>query len=116
MNRQEGLEEGEKLGDWRVEGQSAIEDGGKAAMPFMPDTDGTHAYISESSQLEGLCVGDLLHSCWKPWKPLSVSQNHDHTPTFSTRYFLLLLHSLNPPPFLSRFPFLFMTICFHQMQ
>ena len=71
MNRQEGLEEGEKLGGRRA-GQSATGDGGKAAMPLMPDTDGTHAYVSESSQLEGLCVGDLLHSCWKPWKPLSV--------------------------------------------
>ena len=46
--------------DGRAEGSSAIGDGGQAAISLMPDTDGTHLEIFESSQLEGLNVGDLL--------------------------------------------------------
>ena len=54
------LEVGEEVGDGRAEGSSAIGDGGQAAISLMPDTDGTHLEIFESSQLEGLNVGDLL--------------------------------------------------------
>ena len=41
---------------------SAIGDGGQAAIVLMPDTDGTHVHIFESSQLEDSYVGDLLYS------------------------------------------------------
>ena len=30
-------------------------------IPLTPDVDGVHVYTFESSQLEGSCVGDLLH-------------------------------------------------------
>ena len=49
------------MGDGRAEGSSAIGDGGQAAISLTPDVDGTHVCIFESSQLEGLCVGDLLY-------------------------------------------------------
>ena len=62
MNRQESywLEEGEEVGDGRVEGSSAIGDGGQAAISLTPDVDGTHVHIFESSQLVGSYVGDLM--------------------------------------------------------
>ena len=47
------------MGDGRVEGSSAIGDGGQAAISLTPDVDGTHVCIFESSQLEGSYVGDL---------------------------------------------------------
>ena len=61
MNRQEELltEEGEEVGDGRAEGSSAG-DGGPAAVSLMPDIDGMHVHIFESSQLEGSYVADLL--------------------------------------------------------
>ena len=49
------------MGDGRAEGSSAIGDGGQAAISLMPDADGTHVHIVESSQLEGLYIGDLLY-------------------------------------------------------
>ena len=49
------------MGDGRAEGSSAIGDRGQAAVSLMPDVDGMHVHIFESSQLEGLCVGDLLY-------------------------------------------------------
>ena len=49
------------MGDGTAEGWSAIGDGGQAAISLMPDIDGTHICIFESSQLEGWCVGDLLY-------------------------------------------------------
>ena len=54
MNRQEELltEEGEKMGDGRAEGSSAIGDGGQAAMSLMPDVYGTHVCIFERLKLE----------------------------------------------------------------
>ena len=49
------------MGDGRAEGSSAIgDDGGQAAVSLMPDVDGTHVHIFESSQLEGSYVEDLL--------------------------------------------------------
>ena len=48
------------MGDGRAEGSSAIGDGGQAAIPLMPDADGTHVRIFESLQLEGSYIGDLL--------------------------------------------------------
>ena len=54
------MEEGEEVGDGRAEGSPATGDRGQDAVSLMPDADGTHVRIFESSQLEGLCVGDLL--------------------------------------------------------
>ena len=51
------------MGNGRAEGSSATGDRGQAAISLIPDTDGTHVCIFESSQLEGLHVGDLLY--WK---------------------------------------------------
>ena len=51
------------MGDGRTEGSSAIRDGGQAAISLTPDADGTHMPIFESSQLEGLYVGDLPYMC-----------------------------------------------------
>ena len=48
------------MGDGRAEGSSATGDGGQAAMSLSSDVDGTQVHIFESSQLEGLYVGDLL--------------------------------------------------------
>ena len=48
------------MGDGRAEGSSATGDGGQAAISLMPDVDGTHVCIFESSKVEGLYVGDLL--------------------------------------------------------
>ena len=47
------------MGDGTAEGSSASEDGGQAATPLMPDTDGTRVCIFENSQREGLYIGDL---------------------------------------------------------
>ena len=55
------MEEGEEVGDGRAEGLSAIGDRGRAAISLMPDGNGTHIHIFESSQLEGSYVGDLLY-------------------------------------------------------
>ena len=49
------------MGDGRAEGSSAIGDGGQAAMSLTSDVDGTHVRIFESSQLEGLYLGDFLY-------------------------------------------------------
>ena len=46
------------MGDDRAEGLSTVGDGEQAATSLMPDTDGTHIHIFESSKLED--VGDLL--------------------------------------------------------
>ena len=45
----------------RAEGSPAVGDGGQAAISLMPDIDGMHVCIFESSQLEGLYVEDLLY-------------------------------------------------------
>lgn len=45
------------MGDGRAEGSSATGDGGQAALPSMPDADGTRVCIFESSQCEGSYVG-----------------------------------------------------------
>ena len=49
------------MGDGRAEGSSAIGDGGQAAISLMPDADGTHVCIFESSKLEGSYVGNLQY-------------------------------------------------------
>ena len=49
------------MGDGRAERLSAIGDAGQAAISLMPDIDGMHVCIFESSQLEGLYVEDLLY-------------------------------------------------------
>ena len=49
------------MGDGRAEGSLAIGDEGQAAISLMPDIDGKHIRIFESSQLEGSYVGDLLY-------------------------------------------------------
>ena len=46
------------MGDGRAEGSSAT-DGGQPAISLLPDGDGMHICIFESSQLEGSYVGDL---------------------------------------------------------
>ena len=57
MNRQEELLTGggRVVGDGRAEGLSAIEDSEQAAISLMPDADGTHVCIFESSQLK-VCI------------------------------------------------------------
>ena len=50
----------EEVGDGRAEGSSAIGDGGQAERSFMPEVDGTHVRIFESSQLKGSYVGNIL--------------------------------------------------------
>ena len=50
------------MGDGRVEGSSAIGDGGQTAVSFMTHVDGMHIPIFESSHLEGSYVGNLLYS------------------------------------------------------
>jgi len=52
------------VGDGRVERLLAIGDAGQAAIPLMPDIDGTHFCIFECLQLEGSYVGNLLHSVY----------------------------------------------------
>ena len=47
--------------DSRAEESSAVGDGGQAAISCMPDVDGMHVRISESSLLEDSCVGGLLY-------------------------------------------------------
>ena len=59
------MEEGEEVGEGRAEGLSAIGDRGRAAISLMPDGNGTHIHIFESSQLEGSHVGDLLYPASK---------------------------------------------------
>ena len=49
------------MGDGRAEESSSVGDGEQAAISLMPDIDGTHVGIFESSQLEGSYVGDLLY-------------------------------------------------------
>ena len=49
------------MGDGRAEGSSATGDRGQAAISLMPDIDGMHVHIFESSQLEGSYAGDLLY-------------------------------------------------------
>ena len=41
------------MGGCRAEELSAIGDGGQAAISLMPDIDGKHVHLFESSQLEG---------------------------------------------------------------
>ena len=43
------------MGDCRAEGSSATRDGGQATISLMPDADGTHVRIFESSQLK-VCI------------------------------------------------------------
>ena len=57
MNRQEELLTGGERGCGRW---SATGDRQKATISLMPDVDGIHVHIFESSQLEGLYVEDLL--------------------------------------------------------
>ena len=49
------------MGDGRAEGWSAIGDGGQSQISLMAGADGTHLHIFESSQLDGLYVGELLY-------------------------------------------------------
>ena len=49
------------MGEGRAEALSATGDGGRPAMSLTPAVDGTHVRTFESSQLEGLCVGDSLY-------------------------------------------------------
>ena len=53
------MEEGEEVEDGRGEGSSTTGDGGQAAVSLTAD--GMHICTFESSQLEGMCVGDLLY-------------------------------------------------------
>ena len=55
------MEEGEEEGDGRAGGPSATGDGGQAAVSLMPDTDGKHVRLFESSQLEGSCRGLIVY-------------------------------------------------------
>ena len=69
MNRQEAellTGGGSGGGDGRAEGSLATGDGGQAAAAPTPDTDGTHARISQSSKLEGFYAGDFLLGCIQP--------------------------------------------------
>ena len=50
------------MGDGRAEGSSAIGDREQATISLMPEVDGTHFCIFQSSQLEGLHVEELLYS------------------------------------------------------
>ena len=59
------------MGGGRAEGSSAIGDGGKAAISLIADVDGTHICVSESSQLEGSYVVDLLYN-------KTEGLSHDH--------------------------------------
>ena len=47
------------MGDGRAAGLSAMGDRGQATASLIPDVDGTHIHIFESSQLESSYVGDL---------------------------------------------------------
>ena len=47
------------MGNGRAEGSSATGDGGQAATSLTSDIDEAWVQVSESSQLEGSCVGDL---------------------------------------------------------
>ena len=47
--------------DGKAEGLSVTGNGRQAAISLTPGIDGMHSRISESSQLEGLYVGDLLY-------------------------------------------------------
>ena len=59
--------------DGRVKGSSLIGETGQAASSLIPDVDGMHIHIFESSQLEGSQVGDLLffHSTLIFYKSIS---------------------------------------------
>ena len=48
------------MGDGGAKRSSTIGDGGQVAISLTSDIDRTHISIVESSQLEGLYVGDLL--------------------------------------------------------
>ena len=71
MNRQEEfLEEGDKAGDGRAEGSSAVANEGQApvaprphvmAQVLVPCWNQVHVHVFESLKLEGLYVGDLLN-------------------------------------------------------
>ena len=71
MNRQEEfLEEGDKAGDGRAEGSSAVANEGQApvaprphvmAQVLVPCWNQVHVHVFESLKLEGLYVGDLLY-------------------------------------------------------
>ena len=54
------------MGDGRVEGSSAIGDGGQTAISLVTHVEGTHIPIFESSHLEGSYVGNLLYSLCRP--------------------------------------------------
>ena len=55
------LEEGEEVQDGRGEGSSSIGDEERAAVSLIPGIDRMHVCIFESSQLDGLYVGNLLY-------------------------------------------------------
>ena len=64
MNKQSGLltEKGEELEGCRAKETSVIGNEGKTAMSFMTGMDRMPVCIFESSQLEGLYIGDILYS------------------------------------------------------
>ena len=96
------------MGDGRAEGSSAIGDGGRDAISHTPGVDGTHVgtRIFESSQLEGLYIGNLLYSK-KPIAQYSGAQfcvlsapPHFHFgPTNHAPEFLHKLPAHKVPPF-----------------
>lgn len=47
------------MGDGRAEGSSAVRGRGRAAISLVPDVDGAHVHIFETSQLEGSCIREL---------------------------------------------------------
>ena len=70
MNRQGELLPGVGRGggDGGAEGSSVIGDGGRAVIPLVPDSDGTHVCIFESSQLEGLYGAGVLTVFYLDWQ------------------------------------------------
>ena len=64
MNKQSGLltEKGEELEDCTAKETSVIGNEGKTAMSFMTGMDRMPVCIFESSQFEGLYIGDILYS------------------------------------------------------
>lgn len=74
MNRQERLLTGGGRGGGRcrTEGSSARGDGGRDAISLMPNLDGMHIPIFESSHLEDSYVGDLPYPNWVDAGPLHI--------------------------------------------
>ena len=65
------MEEGEEVEDGRAEGSSTIGDGGQATVSLTAD--GMHICTFESSQLEGMYVGDLHFVYFFVFEELSCS-------------------------------------------